>query len=162
MEVIVVPVVEVESSGWHSGRFVWANPKISNNFWHIFPRFFCIYYQTNLWLSGLKHLTSEVSGLSTRINFDVFFFKILQFSDILFFYFPKILANVEFIPINLIIFKAPAVQVWSSCCTGLTYFPPPSHCVSATKMQKQKQYMHLERLFYREGAARKLCKNIVL
>ena len=24
------------------------------------------------------------------------------------------------------------VQIWSSCCTRLTYFPPPSHCVMPT------------------------------
>jgi hypothetical protein len=55
-----------------------------------------------------------------------FFFQILEI--LLFFNFPKIWANVEFIPINLIIFKAPPVQIWSSYCAGLTYFPPPSHC----------------------------------
>ena len=44
------------------------------------------------------------SGFSTRLNF--------KFSDILFFLnVPKIWENVEFIPIHLIIFKAPPVQI---------------------------------------------------
>ena len=34
-----MPVVNVESSGWHNGRFVLANPNISNNFSPIFPSF---------------------------------------------------------------------------------------------------------------------------
>ena len=69
------------------------------------------------------------------MNFDFLSFKFskfFKFSDILFFLnFPKIWANVELIAINLIIFKALPVQVWRSCCTGLTYFPPPSHCASS-------------------------------
>ena len=57
-----------------------------------------------MWLSGLEHLASlwEVSGLNTRLNFDFFFqiFQILSiFSHFIFFLnFPKIWANVEFIP----------------------------------------------------------------
>ena len=96
---------------------------------HLFFQVLCIYYQPNLKLSSLEHLASfwEVSGLSTRLNFDFFSFKILQiFSHFIFFNFPKIWTNVEFIPVNLIIFKAPPVQIWGSCCTGYTYFSPPS------------------------------------
>ena len=60
---------------------------------------------------------------------DKLWYRFFKFSDILFlFNFPKIWANVEFIPINLVIFKEHPVQMWRSCCTGLTYFPPPSHC----------------------------------
>ena len=42
---------------------------------HLFFQVMCIYYQPNLWLSGLEHLASiwEVSRLSTRLNFDLFF-----------------------------------------------------------------------------------------
>ncbi len=101
---------------------------------HLFFQVLCIYYQPNLWLSRQEHLGSfwEVSELNTRLNFDFFsfkFFKFFKFLNILLFLnFSKNWANLEFIPINLMIFKAPPVQVWSSCCTGLTYFPPPSHC----------------------------------
>ena len=46
---------------------------------------------------------------------------------------------MEFIPINLIIFKAPPFQIWSSYCTGLTYFPPPSHCGSLFGRQLKRE-----------------------
>ena len=50
----------------------------------LFIEVFCIYQQPNLWLSGLEYMAShqEVSGLRTRLKFDVFslnFFKIVQF-----------------------------------------------------------------------------------
>ena len=50
---------------YHSGRFTLANPKISNAFSPTFQSL-SIYYQPNLWLSGLEHLASfwVVSGLS--------------------------------------------------------------------------------------------------
>ena len=40
--------------------------------------------------------------------------------------------NVEFIPINIIIFKAPPVQIWVSYSTGLTYFPLPATVLSSS------------------------------
>ena len=134
MEVIIVPVVEVESSGWHSGRFLQANPEISP----IFPSL--------VHLLSTKPVTKWSKHLASFWAVRFFFLEFSKFFKILSFYFLKIWTNVKFIPINLTIFKAPAVQVWSSGFSS----SQPLHCVSATKMQKQKQYMHLERLFYRE------------
>ena len=70
-------------TGYHSGNFIWANPKISSSFSPILPSL-CIQYQPNLWLSGLEHLASyqEVIGLSTRLNFDFFFFQIFKILQI--------------------------------------------------------------------------------
>ena len=142
MEVIIVPVVEVESSGWHSGRFVWANPKISNEFSPIFPSF-VHFLSTKPMTKWSKHLASF---------WVVSFSKFFKFADILSFHFLKIWTNVEFIH--------QFDNIQSTCSPSLKFllywahlfsFSQPLHCVSATKMQKQKQYMHLERLFYREG-----------
>ena len=36
------------------------------------------------------------------------------------------------------------VQIWSSCCTGLTYFPPPSYCVMPIILLPAS---HLPRIF---------------
>ena len=102
--------------------YYWSTPQWVTLF-HLFFQILCISYQPNLWLSGLEHLDSyrEVSGLSTRLNFDIFSFK---FSDILFvFNFQQRVAKLGAFPINLIIFKAPLVQFWIS-------FLPSSHCAN--------------------------------
>ena len=73
---------------YHSGRFIWANSKISNTFSLIFPSFVYV-LSTKLWLSGLEHLASfwEVSGFSTSLNFDFFLsqFKFQIFRHFTFF-----------------------------------------------------------------------------
>ena len=51
---------------------------------------------------------------------DIFDFSIFQIFRLFFFNFPKIWANVEFIPINLIIFKFEVPDV-----VGLLIFPLP-------------------------------------
>ena len=51
------------------------------------------------------------------------FFKVSDF----FLDLPQMLANVEFIPINLIKFKAPPVQFEVSAELG-SIIPPPLHC----------------------------------
>ena len=100
---IKAPTITVDGKG-----------SLSNNFSVIFPSF--VHLLATLWLSSLGHQASyqEVTGLSTGQNFDFFFFKFskfLKFSDsFIFFNFPKIFGNEIFIPINLIIFKAPPVQ----------------------------------------------------
>ena len=68
-------------------------------------------------------------------NIYLFFFKFWKFfkiSDILIVLnFQQRVAKLGEFPINLMIFKAPPVQFWSSGYTWLTYFPPPSHCDSS-------------------------------
>ena len=52
--------------------------------------------------------------------------------------------NVKFIPINLIIFKAPPVQIWSSCCTtGFTYFPFQDTVLAEITFQGQPRFLHV-------------------
>ena len=66
----MVPVVEVESSGWHSGRFLQANPEISP----IFPSLVHL-LSTKPVTKWSKHLASFWA-----VSFFFFFriFKILQ------------------------------------------------------------------------------------
>jgi hypothetical protein len=76
----------------------------------------CTYYQPNLWLSGLEHLDSyqEVIGLSTRLNFDIFFSfksKFVKFSDnLVVLNFQERVTKLGAFSNNLITFKAPLVQ----------------------------------------------------
>ena len=72
------------------------------------------------------------------------FFK---FSDnLLLFNFQQRVAKMGAFPIK-IIFKAPPVQFWCSCCTWLTYFPPPKHCAnqktSKIKFSSHRFNIHL-------------------
>ena len=69
-----------------------------------------------------------VFGKSLGCFFPFKFSKFFKFSDILFILNKE--AKLEAFPINLIIFIAPPVQLRSSGCTWLTYFPPPSHCAT--------------------------------
>jgi hypothetical protein len=117
-----------KQSDYRRTRDLYGPTPIWITLFHLFFQVLCN------WLSGLEHLAScwEVSRLSTRLNFDFFFFRIFKISRIyLFFY---IFLKFGKCGINLLMFKAPPVQIWSSCCTGFTYFPPPSHCDNSERL----------------------------
>ena len=96
---------------YHSGNFIWANPKISNTFLPIFPSFVnslstkpmakwsrapgqflggqWVEHKAEFWLFFL-------SNFQNSSNFQTFYYFLI---------FLKFGPNVEFIPTNLIIFK---------------------------------------------------------
>ena len=88
----------------------WGTSLKDVRFFGIFLDTYLLMSYTSIYLSTMSDFPFwEVSALNIRLNFD-FFLQIFR-HFFFFFNFPKIWANVEFILINLITFKAPHVQI---------------------------------------------------
>ena len=100
---------------YHSGIFIWDNPRLSIKFSLVFPSFVHFLVTKPVKLSKASGQSSVSVWVENRaeIRFFLFFkfFKIAQFfSHFCSCAFLSISTNLEFIPINYISFKVPPIQ----------------------------------------------------
>ena len=73
-------------------------------------------------LIGLNSRFAKICIKAQEQKWPIFFCQIVQFfSHFCSCAFMQIFANLEFIPINFIVFKVPPVQFWSPWCLWFTY-----------------------------------------